>query len=242
MKTEHKHYNPNFIHHQHSFAHLYGREIVFGIQGGMVSLLGALTGIAVGSQDHFIIVLSGFSIIFTSALSMAIGTYNSLSTERKIERLVLDEEREEIEKSPVEEKKEVNELFVEDGWPREISEKMAEYAARDNKLMLREMAYRELGIIYRKFHKPLYKSIVMFFAWVFGGLFPLSPYLFFPVTTAINVSIVSALLGLFVLGATMSKFTKQNMMLAGLEIVAIGGVAMASGFAIGYLVDLFIRH
>ena len=242
MKTEHKHYNPNFLHHQHSFAHLYGREIVFGMQDGMVSLLGALTGIAVGSDDHFTIVLSGLSIIFTSALSMAIGTYNSLSTEGKIERRVLDEEKEEIEKRPVEEKEEVNELFVEDGWPREISEKMAEYAAQDNKLMLREMAYRELGIASRKFHKPIHKSVVMFFSWIFGGSFPLLPYIFFPVSTAINVSIMTTLTGLFILGSTMSKFTKQKILIAGLEIVIIGGVAMVSGFAIGHLVDLFIHH
>jgi len=239
---EHKHYNPNFLHHQHSFAHIYSREIVFGMQDGMVSLLGALTGIAVGSNNHFTIVLSGLSIIFTAALSMAIGTYNSLMTERKIERRVLEEEREEIEKSLVEEKEEVNELFVEDGWPREIAEKMAEYAARDNNLMLKEMAYRELGIISKKFNRPLHKSAVMFFSWIFGGLFPLMPYLFLPVATAITVSIISALVGLFILGAVMSGFTKQKMIIAGLEIMTIGGVAMVSGFAIGHLVDLFVQH
>ncbi len=242
MEKHQKHYNPNFLHHQHSFAHLYSREIVFGMQDGMVSLLGALTGVAVGSNNHFTIVLSGLSIIFTASLSMAIGTYNSLSTEIKVEKRVLEEEKEEIEKSLVEEKEEIFQLFIEDGWPKDISEKMAECAARDNSLMLREMAYRELGIISRKFHRPLQKSVVMFFAWMFGGLFPLLPYIVFPVSSAIVVSILVALVGLFILGATMSNFTKQKMIMAGMEIVVIGGMAMISGFLIGRLVDVFVKH
>ena len=53
---------------------------------------------------------------------------------------------------------------------------------------------------------------------------------------------MTTLTGLFILGSTMSKFTKQKILIAGLEIVIIGGVAMVSGFAIGHLVDLFIHH
>jgi predicted membrane protein (TIGR00267 family) len=239
--SDRKHYNPNFLHHQHSFVYLYGREIVFGMQDGMVSLLGALTGVAVGSKDHFTVVLSGLSIIFTAALSMAIGTYNSLATERKIEKRILEEEKEEIEKSLVAEKEEVEELFIDDGWPKEVAKKMAEYAARDNRLMLREMAYRELGIVSKK-SRPIQKSIVMFFSWMLGGLFPLLPYLFLSITVAITVSVVMTLAGLFILGAVMSKFTKQRIVTAGLEIVLIGGAAMVSGLIIGHLVDLFIQH
>ncbi len=242
MQPNHQHYNPNFLHHQHSFAHRYGREVMFGMQDGMVSLLGALIGIAVGSNDHFTIVLSGLSIIFTASLSMAIGTYNSLSTEKKIENRVLDEEREEIEKRLVEEKEEINELFVDDGWPREIAAKMAECAARDNNLMLKEMAYRELGITNSLPRQPLRKSMVMFWSWMLGGLFPLVPYIFLPVAMAINFSIITTLIGLFILGATMSRFTKQKIIIAGIEIVVIGGMAIAAGFAIGHLVDLFIQH
>jgi VIT1/CCC1 family predicted Fe2+/Mn2+ transporter len=238
----HEHHNPNFLHHKHSFAYVYGREIVFGMQDGMVSLLGALTGIAVGSKDHFTIVLSGLSIIFTASLSMTIGTYNSLTTERKIEKRILDEEREEIEKSLSEEKKEVESLFIDDGWPKEIAGKMAWCAAQNDELILKEMAYRELGIVPKKFCKPIQKSIVMFFSWMSGGLFPLLPYLFLPVATAVGASIIATLVGLFMLGVAMSKFTKQKIILAGLEITLIGSLAIISGYIIGYLVDVCIQH
>jgi len=237
--TEH---NPDFLHHQHSPAYLYGREIVFGMQDGMVSVLGALTGIAVGSNDHFVVLLSGFSIICTASLSMAIGTYNSISTEKKIEKRILEEERDEIEKSPVEEKREIEEMFLRDGWPESMTQKMAECAALDNDLMLREMAYRELSISQKQTTDPIKKSIVMFFAWAGGGLVPLFPYFFLSVTTGIWVSIGCAAAGLFVLGSVMSKFTKQKIINAGMEMVFLGGAAIIVGYLIGYVADSFIQH
>jgi VIT1/CCC1 family predicted Fe2+/Mn2+ transporter len=239
--SEHAKYNPNFLHHQHSFGYLFGREIVFGMQDGMVSLLGALTGIAIGSDSHFVVVLSGVSIIFTAALSMAIGTYNSVSTEKKIEQRILAEEREEIEKSPAEEKREVEEMFFSDGWPKEIAEKMSEYAAQNNELMLKEMAYRELHVYPYRIYQPIKKSVIMFFVWAFGGLFPLSPYIFLPISLAMSVSVGATIFGLFFLGALMSKFTKQRSVLAGLEMAVIGSLAMLAGYLIGYLSDLFIK-
>lgn len=55
------------------------REIVFGLEDSLVSTLGAVTGIAVGSGSQFITVLSGLVILMVEAVSMAAGSY--LSTE-----------------------------------------------------------------------------------------------------------------------------------------------------------------
>ena len=163
-------YNPDFVHHQHSFAYLYGREIVFGMQDGMVSTLGALTGIAVGSHDHFTVLLSGLAIISVGALSMAIGVFNSMTTEKKIEKRVLHEEQLELENHPKLEREEVELMFTRDGWAPDLAKQMAEHAASNGPLMLREMAYRELGIAPGKSYEPVKNSFVMFGAWMLGGL------------------------------------------------------------------------
>ena len=63
---------PNFIHYKKS-KFLYNiREIVFGVEDGMVSTLGALTGIAVGSRNHFFVILSGIVIVIVEAISMGV--------------------------------------------------------------------------------------------------------------------------------------------------------------------------
>jgi len=242
MKGGNATYNPEFVHHQHSFAYLYGREMVFGAQDGMVSALGALTGIAVGSHDHFTVLLSGLAIISVGAISMAIGTYTSITTEKKIEKRILYEERHEIEHDPKMEKIEVEQMFARDGWPTPLAKQMAEHASEDNALMLREMAYRELDISPGKISEPVKNSFVMLFAWLAGGCMPLSPYFFLPVQTGMIFSIVITLAGLFLLGATTSKFTKQNPLAAGLQILSLAGIAIVAGFIIGGLADKLIKR
>ena len=57
------------------------REIVFGVEDSLVSTVGALTGIAAGTQSTYVVVLAGVVLIFAEALSMAAGSYLSSKVE-----------------------------------------------------------------------------------------------------------------------------------------------------------------
>lgn len=59
------------------------REIVFGLEDGMVSTVGVMAGIAGGTQDTFVILLAGIVIVAVESLSMAAGTYLSNKTEEE---------------------------------------------------------------------------------------------------------------------------------------------------------------
>ena len=59
------------------------RHIVFGLEDGSVSTLGAVTGIAIGTQNAAVVLLSGLVIIAVEALSMGAGTYLSSKATRK---------------------------------------------------------------------------------------------------------------------------------------------------------------
>jgi predicted membrane protein (TIGR00267 family) len=240
-KAPHYNYNSRYLHHQ-SAAYLYGREIVFGMQDGMVSALSAITGIAVGSHDHFIILLSGLAIISAGAISMAIGTFTSLSAQKKMERQMIREEETEILNNPWEEKKELEKHFINDGWNKFIAESMALSAYYNKKVMLREMAYRELSIVPDKHPGVIKNSTAMFFAWLIGGSFPLFPYFFLSVENGIIFSVIITLFGLFLLGIVTSFYTKENWLRAGLKILIFAGLAIIVGYVLGHLADIFIVH
>jgi len=53
------------------------REIVFGLEDSLVSTLGAITGIAFGSNSTYIVILSGLVLIVAESTSMAAGSYLS---------------------------------------------------------------------------------------------------------------------------------------------------------------------
>ena len=53
------------------------REIVFGLEDSLVSTLGTITGIAVGTNSQYVVILSGAVLLASEAMSMAAGSYLS---------------------------------------------------------------------------------------------------------------------------------------------------------------------
>ena len=234
MAVQHR-YNPAYIHHKEGRTVHNMREIVFGMQDGMVSTLGAVTGIAVGSGDIFVVLLSGIAIIAVESISMGIGSYTSSRSEKKLMERQLDEECQEIIEFPQYEKSELRDFFIRDGWSRETADAMIAEASKNKSLMLREMAYRELHVSPDKSEHPVENGVYMFVAYIIGGLIPLSVYFFLPLPFAIKVSVAITLAGLFVLGAVIGSFTKEMWYKAGIHMFLFGGVALLAGYLVGAL-------
>lgn len=241
MALHHKYRNPTYIHHAEHKNIRNIREIVFGIQDGMVSTLGAVTGIAIGSGELFVVLLSGVSIIAVESISMGIGSYVGSRSEKKLGERMLSEERQEIKDFPAYEKEELKKFFIDDGWSPELAEKMVEEASHKKKLMLREMAYRELHILPDSTGRPVMNGLIMFGAYIVGGLVPLSAYFFLPVTYAILISIVITLCGLFVLGSSIGVVTKEAWYKTGAHMFVFGGAALLVGYSVGLLFKFLLQ-
>ncbi|MSU75665.1 MAG: hypothetical protein EXS55_04085, partial [Candidatus Magasanikbacteria bacterium] len=168
--------NPDYIHHQKQPGASIIREVVFGMEDGLVSTMGAVTGIAAGTHDHFIIVLSGFVIIAVESISMAVGSYLSSKSKLDIDQRKLFEEKIELKKFPNEERVELVGMYVKAGWERPLAEQMALAASKNKKLFLQEMAYRELKIIPENMEQPLRNGLAMGIAYIIGGSIALFPY------------------------------------------------------------------
>ncbi|TBW29983.1 VIT1/CCC1 transporter family protein [Gramella sp. KN1008] len=211
------------------------REVIFGMEDGMVSTLGAITGIAIGSEDHYTVILSGTVIIAVESVSMAIGSYISNRSEYEINQGRIEEEKEEIRDFAGQEKKELLQMFIRDGWPEGIAGEMTETASRDPDLMLREMTYRELLLAGKSDSIVFQKSLLMFISYIIGGLFPLIAYLILPIRNAMPVSIALTMIGLFVIGSLTTKYSKVEWYKAGVRVLLLGLIALAIGFVIGEL-------
>lgn len=239
MKEKHLHNNPDYIHHKNSPVLDIMREIIFGVEDGMVSTMGAITGIAAGTGNHFLVVLSGVVIIAVESISMAVGSYVSNKSEQQIQERKLAEEREEIKQFPEGEADEMFDLFVADGWPADVAKQMTSVTVKDKELMLREMAYRELRVFPDTKHEPLRGGVVMGISYIIGGSVPLLPYLFFDIKRAVPFSIGLTLVGLFALGGFASRYSKRNWVKAGLEMLVLAGIAAIVGYFAGQFVEMW---
>lgn len=233
----HVHHNPNYIHHKNSARASQLRELVFGMEDGMVSTLGAVTGIAAATQDPFTTMLAGLVVIAVESISMGVGSYLSSKSVRAIAERKLHEEREEISAFPEEERAELVGMYVEDGWTRELAEKMAEEASQNKELILKEMALRELKIIPDDLENPLENGVIMGVSYVVGGAVPLVPYFIFSMGVSIPVSIGITLVGLFLLGVYTASHSKRSWWKSGLEMFGLASAAALVGYVVGQLAE-----
>ena len=61
------------------------REIIFGLEDSLVSTMGAVTGIAIGTGNRTVVILSGIVILAVEATSMAAGSFLSTESEELLE-------------------------------------------------------------------------------------------------------------------------------------------------------------
>ena len=216
------------------------RDAVFGTQDGLISTLGALTGIAEGTRSGEAVVVAGFVIIVVESLSMAAGSYLSSKSQREYLERLLREEEEEIARDPEGERQEIVEMYRLRGYTDEEIAIIARRLMSDPKLLLEDMAHKELGISPSTLEEPLGNALVMGTAYVVGGLVPVLPYLTLPMATAMPVSIIGTLLALFLFGGLKGRLVKQGWWRSGLEMVGVAGVAALAGLFIGRVVDRWV--
>ena len=234
-----KGYNPDFIHHADPGKTSLIKELVFGMEDGMVSTLGAVTGIATAAGSYFMVALSGLVVIAVESISMGVGSYLSNKSEQDMNKRKVFEEKSELKQFPKEERDELRDIYLADGWPKDLSETMADVASKDKKLFLKEMIYHELELGGSKNGAhPFKKGVVMFFSYVIGGAVPLIPYLLIEnIYLAIPISVGVTLLGLFLLGVGTTKFSKRKWWKAGLEMLGLASLAALIGYGVGQVVD-----
>ena len=216
------------------------RDAVFGTQDGLISTLGALTGIAAGTQSREAVVVAGFVIIVVESLSMAAGSYLSSKSQREYLERLLREEKEEIARDPEGERQEIWEMYRARGYADEEIEIIARRLLSNPELLLEDMAHKELGISPESFEEPLGNALVMGTTYVIGGLVPVVPYLTLPIHTAMLVSIAATLTSLFLFGGLKGRIVKQSWWRSGLEMLSVAGVAALAGFFIGRVVDRWV--
>jgi predicted membrane protein (TIGR00267 family) len=218
------------------------REAVFGVQDGLISTLGALTGIAAGTQNRDAVIVAGFVIIAVESLSMAAGSYLSSKSQREYLQRLLKEEEEEIARNPEGERKELRDMYRARGFTEPEIDIIANRIMSNPKLLLEDMAHKELGITMTDLEEPLSNALVMGVAYVLGGSVPVLFYVLLPLSAALPVSVAGTLLALFLFGGLKGRFVNQSWWRSGLEMLTVAGLAALAGFLIGRAVDQWVLH
>src|SRR3954462_6908051 len=108
------------------------RAAVLGANDGIVSTAGIVIGVAAASAERGPVLTAGIAGLAAGALSMAVGEYVSVSTQRDTERALLYREGQELKLQPDDELDELTALYEARGLSPETARQAAtELTAND---------------------------------------------------------------------------------------------------------------
>jgi predicted membrane protein (TIGR00267 family) len=220
------------------------REIVFGYNDGSVSTLALLSGVTGGALTRELILVAGFSAVVAGGISMAVGNYISSKSEMEYHESEIDREEREIEEIPEIEREEIRQIYMKKAqFPEEELNLIVNRITGDKKTWLDTMMKEELGLFKERFENPIKLGLIMFFAFVAGGILPIIPFLILPTTHAsLLAAVVVTFVSLFTIGAWKTTFTKKNWLLSGAEMVFVGILATLIPYLIGQFLPAILSH
>jgi VIT1/CCC1 family predicted Fe2+/Mn2+ transporter len=212
------------------------REFVLGAQDGLLVPLGVVTGVAAAHPARSLIIVAGLAEAVAGAISMGAGSYLASEAEEQLFRSEIDAERREIAAYPEREVAELALILQREGFAQAQAEKVAHELAAEPNVFLRTKVEKELGLSPDAGGAALGDAIVVGATYLAAAVVPLWPYFFFGRNVALLLSLLCTAVALFSVGVAKGRVTRLSMRRSGLQVLLIGSISAAVGFAIGHLV------
>ncbi|GAA2939402.1 VIT family protein [Microbacterium luteolum] len=209
------------------------RAGVLGANDGIVSVAALVVGVAGATTDNAALLTAGLAGLVGGAVSMALGEYVSVSSQRDSERALIAKEREELRTMPVEELAELTALYRDRGLSDETAQKVAEELTAHDALSAHLEV--ELGIDQDDLVNPWHAALSSAVAFTLGALLPLLAILLPPPEWRVPVTFAAVLLALAATGAVGAVIGGSAPVRASVRLVVGGALALVATWLIGTL-------
>ena len=206
------------------------RAGVLGANDGIVSVAAIVVGVAGATNQIAPILTAGTAAIVGGAISMALGEYVSVSSQRDSERALVAKEKAELEAMPEQELAELEMIYQGKGLSAQTAKTVAaELTAHD---ALAAHLDAELNIDPDNIANPWHAALASAIAFVSGGILPFLTILL-PPNLRVAVTFVVVLVALAGTGALGARLGGSPVPRAMIRVVIGGALALAATFLIG---------
>jgi VIT1/CCC1 family predicted Fe2+/Mn2+ transporter len=224
-------YEPHRISHLSKLNWL--RAGVLGANDGIVSVAALLVGVAAATTDIGPIMIAGVAGLAAGAISMGLGEYVSVSSQRDSELALIAKEKQELIDEPEVELAELASIYEHKGLSHATAKKVAQELTDHDPI--RAHLEAELNILEAHIVNPwaaAMSSMISFFA---GALLPFLTVVFAAEQYRIPAVIVASIIALAGTGAAGAYLGGSSMAKSVIRVVIGGAIALAVTFAIGSL-------
>ena len=214
------------------------RAAVLGSDDAIVSTASLMIGVAASAASTRAILVAGVAGLVAGAMSMAVGEYVSVSSQRDSEQADIEKERRELERQPHAELIELASIYMHRGLDKELALKVAEQlTARDQ---LRAHMRDELGIDPDALAQPLQAAWISALSFAAFAMVPIAAMLTAPVAVRMPMIAGVSLASLGALGAVGARLGGAPMGRAALRVCVGGSLAMLVTALIGRLLGVSV--
>jgi predicted membrane protein (TIGR00267 family) len=220
------------------------REIVFGVQDGILTTLGIITGVGVAEGERAAVFISGFLALLAGALSMGVGEYLGRKSEREVVQATIDLEKREMAADPQGEFSEQVAFYKLKGFSAEEAEMIVRRLTLHPEIYLYEMVRDEFGIDPREAeNEGLRGPLAMGVSYSVGSLLPILAFVLpLSMFASTLTSLLFATVGLFAVGYYAGTLSERNPVAKGLEVVLYGCAVFAISYLVGHYIPPLFGH
>lgn len=209
------------------------RAGVLGANDGIVSTAAVVVGVAGATNQVGPVLVAGLAALVGGAISMALGEYVSVSSQRDSEHALIQKERRELAEDPEAEFAELVGLYEAQGLSRDTATRVAtELTASD---ALKAHLAVELNIDAEDVVSPWAAALASAVAFTVGAILPMLTILLAPVAVRVPLTFVAVLVALAITGYLAAWIGGARRGRAILRTVMGGALALGATYVVGAL-------
>lgn len=212
------------------------RAAVLGSNDAIVSTASLMIGVAAASDTRGSVLVAGAAGLVAGAMSMAVGEYVSVSSQRDAEQADVEREKRELAGAPLAELKELAGIYVKRGLDEELAMKVAEQLSAKDQLAAHMRD--ELGIDQAALARPMQAAWISAASFATFALVPMLALLIAPAAFRIHFIAGASLVSLALLGGFGGYLGGAPITRATLRVTIGGALAMAVTAAIGHFLGV----
>ncbi|WP_461239949.1 VIT1/CCC1 transporter family protein [Paucilactobacillus sp. N302-9] len=209
------------------------RASVMGANDGILSVAGIVVGVAGANSNNFAILISGLAGMLAGTISMAMGEYVSVSTQKDSQKMAIITQQARLKENYQEEFNIVKQRFLD----QEIAPELAQDATSElmGKDALSATVRERYGFSIHEFTSPYEAAIASMISFPTGSILPLVSITFFPEKIKVVATIIAVVIGLSLTGYFAAVLGDSNRRQSVLRNVIAGLLTMIVTFLIGRL-------
>ena len=209
------------------------RAGVLGANDGIVSVAAIVVGVAGATSANAPILTAGLAALVGGMVSMALGEYVSVSSQRDSQRSLIVKERKELQDDPEGELTELAGLYQDRGLSPTTARQVAEELTKHDPLAAHLSA--ELDIDQNDVVSPWNAALASAVSFAIGGVLPLAAILLPGPAWRVPITFAAVLIALAITGSLGARLGGAPRLPATIRTLTGGALALTATYGIGLL-------